>query len=184
MHSGPSMMNAGPSMMNAGPPMMNAGPPMMNAGPPMMNAGPSMNPGPPMMGSGPPMMKNGPPMMNTGPPPPPSTSRVKDAEMPRPTFLESAPEEYRTNTLDQNGDHKKVPCVLKAHFGVDQGFSIPRYLRASVGVLACSNHLLTNSKLPMVASVSAFADRAPGEAAIPVCETGDMGPVRCHRCRG
>jgi len=65
----------------------------------------------------------------------------------------------------------------------DRGSAGPRYMRATLNQVPFSADLLNNSAMPLAVCISPLALPDPNDDQIQVVDFGDMGPVRCSRCK-
>uniref|UniRef100_A0A0N4ZBP9 Protein transport protein Sec24C n=1 Tax=Parastrongyloides trichosuri TaxID=131310 RepID=A0A0N4ZBP9_PARTI len=75
------------------------------------------------------------------------------------------------------------PLVTTDYIAQDQGNSSPRFLRSSIYAVPTTNDALKISKLPFVVSCTPFGKTADNEYVPPIVNLGDLGPVRCQRCK-
>jgi protein transport protein SEC24 len=65
-----------------------------------------------------------------------------------------------------------------AHISVvDDGNSAPNFIRTTMNHVPVSEELCENSKIPLSLLIQPFA------AAAPIADLGELGPIRCNRCR-
>ncbi|XP_041449743.1 protein transport protein Sec24C isoform X2 [Drosophila obscura] len=77
-----------------------------------------------------------------------------------------------------------LPPLVTTKFVVhDQGNSSPRFLRSSLYCIPNTGDLLKTTALPLTLNISPLARTAEGELEPPIVNFGDMGPIRCNRCK-
>lgn len=77
-----------------------------------------------------------------------------------------------------------LPPLVTTKFVVqDQGNSSPRFVRSSLYCIPASADLLKTTALPFTLIVSPFARIVKGEYDPPIVDFGELGPVRCNRCK-
>ncbi|KAI6243881.1 hypothetical protein M3Y99_00054500 [Aphelenchoides fujianensis] len=185
----PQMPPGGPPMMPGMPQGMQQPPqpgmPPQMGGPPMGPGGfappgfppqgqPGGFPGQPQMqpGFGPPM--GGPPM--GGPPMPPGMQRAPQQRLDpamMPSFVQVVEDDrsLHAGTVFNTGfmTADPPPLITTDFVANDQGNSNPKFIRSS----------LSRSR----SSITPFAELNPREFPPPVIDLGEMGPVRCQRCK-
>ncbi|KAH8318195.1 hypothetical protein KR074_007632 [Drosophila pseudoananassae] len=77
-----------------------------------------------------------------------------------------------------------LPPLVTTKFVVhDQGNSSPRFMRSSLYCIPNTGDLLKTTALPLTLNISPLAKIAEGELEPPIVNFGDMGPIRCNRCK-
>lgn len=156
----------------SGPPVpgMMAGPPGMMGAPPTpgLMGGP---PGPGMMGPSAPGMHQQRPRLDPNLMP----SAVQVIEEDRSTRSGLFPTGY------PNAEHP--PLTSTEYFAQDQGNCNPKYMRSTLYVAPASSDILKNTQIPFAVAISPFARLHPNEMRPPIVDLGELGPVRCHRCK-
>eukprot|EP00092_Neocalanus_flemingeri_P059085 GFUD01070535.1.p1 GENE.GFUD01070535.1~~GFUD01070535.1.p1 ORF type:complete len:1158 (+),score=343.89 GFUD01070535.1:243-3716(+) len=78
----------------------------------------------------------------------------------------------------------KVPPLVTTHFLTrDQGNSGPRMMRSTMYSVPDNPDMKKQTGVPLGLVMSPLAEAAPGEYPPPVVNLGDLGPVRCLRCK-
>ncbi|CDW57090.1 protein transport protein Sec24C [Trichuris trichiura] len=87
--------------------------------------------------------------------------------------------------LFQTGfDHAEQPPLCTTEFfAEDQGNCNPKFVRATLYNAPISNDFLKQSALPFGLSITPMANLSAEERPLPVVNMGELGPVRCHRCK-
>ncbi|XP_053957930.1 protein transport protein Sec24C [Anastrepha ludens] len=75
------------------------------------------------------------------------------------------------------------PLVTTKYVVQDQGNSSPRYVRSSLYCIPATADLLKTTALPFTLLVSPMARPVEGEFEPPVVNFGELGPIRCNRCK-
>ncbi|MEW5312483.1 MAG: hypothetical protein WDW38_004115 [Sanguina aurantia] len=109
-----------------------------------------------------------------------STNRIDPSQIPRPV---SSPTEVQIFDTRLAGQHNKPPPAASRFLVRDWGSCSPRYIRSTLNDVPFSNELLTSSGMTLALVVSPLALPEPGDDPIAVVDTGDLGPVRCVRCK-
>lgn len=77
-----------------------------------------------------------------------------------------------------------MPPLVTTNFLVqDQGNCSPRFIRSSMYNIAITNDMMKNTAVPFSLVISPLARLAPGEMSPPIVNFGELGPVRCVRCK-
>ncbi|XP_048763723.2 protein transport protein Sec24C-like isoform X2 [Ostrea edulis] len=77
-----------------------------------------------------------------------------------------------------------VPPLVTTKFVVqDQGNCNPRFMRSTMYNIPCTSDMLKNCHVPFALSISPFAKLPGEEYNPPIVNLGDVGPVRCKRCK-
>ncbi|KAL5280182.1 SEC24C family protein [Megaselia abdita] len=75
------------------------------------------------------------------------------------------------------------PLVTTKFVCQDQGNSSPRFIRSSLYTIPATADLLKTTALPFNLILSPFAATIKGEIDPPIVQFGELGPVRCNRCK-
>ncbi|KAI1724885.1 sec23/Sec24 trunk domain-containing protein [Ditylenchus destructor] len=193
MTGGQPQMTGGPPQLTGGPPQMSYGSPQMTGGPPQMSYGsPQMTGGPPQMTYGSPQMTGGPPQMTGGPPqmtgnPPQKTGGPQRLD---PNMMPSVVQVIEDDRISRSGlfptgyPHAELPPLVSTEFvAQDQGNCNPKFIRSTVYAIPQNNDMIKNSCLPISLSITAMASLDKSEIPPPVIDLGELGPVRCQRCK-
>lgn len=92
---------------------------------------------------------------------------------------------YRTNEVGV-----APPLVTTDFICKDEGLCNPRFIRSTVYSIPSNQDLIKQSKIPMAMSITPFAklrteENPNGEVEMepPISNLGELGPVRCKRCK-
>ncbi|KAF6148287.1 hypothetical protein GIB67_012062 [Kingdonia uniflora] len=77
-----------------------------------------------------------------------------------------------------------LPPASSDYVVKDTGNCSPRYMRCSINQIPCTGDLLSTSSMPLTLMVQPLALPHPSDEPIQVIDFGDIGPIRCSRCKG
>lgn len=78
----------------------------------------------------------------------------------------------------------QIPPLVTTNFITqDQGNSGPRYVRSSMYNVPVNTDMMKQSAVPFALVVSPFARTVEGEMSPPIVDFGEVGPIRCVRCK-
>jgi len=78
----------------------------------------------------------------------------------------------------------KIPPLITTDFVCrDSGNCNPRFIRSSVYSVPANPDLLKQSKMPLVINLTPFAELHKEEIEPPITDLGELGPIRCKRCK-
>lgn len=75
------------------------------------------------------------------------------------------------------------PLVTTQFITQDQGNCNPAFLRSTMYNVPYTSDMLKNSHIPFALTISPFAKLQDEESPPPVVDLGELGPVRCKRCK-
>uniref|UniRef100_A0AC34QJP2 Protein transport protein Sec24C n=1 Tax=Panagrolaimus sp. JU765 TaxID=591449 RepID=A0AC34QJP2_9BILA len=78
---------------------------------------------------------------------------------------------------------EQPPLSNTEFFGQDQGNCNPKFMRSSLYCVPLNHDILKQTSIPFAVSLTPFANLSTSEHPLPVVDLGDLGPVRCHRCK-
>ncbi|XP_039776873.1 protein transport protein Sec24-like CEF [Panicum virgatum] len=106
-------------------------------------------------------------------------SKIDPTQIPRP-MTEASVIIYDT----RQGGQATIPPAASSEFIVkDTGNCSPRLMRCTVNQIPCTGDVLTTSAMPLALMVQPFALPHPSEEPIQLVDFGEMGPIRCSRCK-
>ncbi|KAL6854252.1 hypothetical protein ACP4OV_019155 [Aristida adscensionis] len=106
-------------------------------------------------------------------------SKIDPNQIPRP-IAETSVIIFET----RQGGQAAVPPAASSEFIVkDTGNCNPRLMRCTMNQIPCTGDLLTTSGMPLALLVQPFALPHPSEEPIQLVDFGEMGPIRCSRCK-
>ncbi|CAI5528738.1 unnamed protein product, partial [Closterium sp. Naga37s-1] len=106
-------------------------------------------------------------------------SRIDPNQIPRPP----PPADAFLFETRVNGTANLPPAATSSFVVRDTGNCSPRFIRASLNQIPLSADLLTTSAMPLSIMIQPFALQDPADTPVHVVDFGEMGPVRCHRCK-
>merc|ERR1719435_551679 len=90
---------------------------------------------------------------------------------------------HNTGEFITNEKGKVPPLVTTPFLTRDQGNSGPRLMRATMYSVPDSPDMKKQTSVPLGLVMSPLAEPKPGEYPVPVVNLGELGPVRCIRCK-
>lgn len=75
------------------------------------------------------------------------------------------------------------PLVTTKYVTHDQGNSSPRFIRSSMYNVPFTADMMKQASVPFALILSPFARTVEGEIIPPIVDFGEMGPIRCIRCK-
>lgn len=75
------------------------------------------------------------------------------------------------------------PLVTTQFISQDQGNSGPRYMRSTMYNIPANTDMMKQSAIPFALIISPFAKAVEQEMAPPIVDFGEIGPIRCVRCK-
>uniref|UniRef100_A0AAF5RT43 Sec23/Sec24 trunk domain-containing protein n=2 Tax=Wuchereria bancrofti TaxID=6293 RepID=A0AAF5RT43_WUCBA len=75
------------------------------------------------------------------------------------------------------------PLTSTEFIAQDQGICNPKFMRSTLYVAPASSDMLKNSQIPLAVALTPFARLHSNEMPPPIVDLGELGPVRCHRCK-
>ncbi|CAI5466189.1 unnamed protein product [Closterium sp. Yama58-4] len=106
-------------------------------------------------------------------------SRIDPNQIPRPP----PPADAFLFETRVNGTANLPPAATSSFVVRDTGNCSPRFIRASLNQIPLSADLLNTSAMPLSIMIQPFALQDPADTPVHVVDFGEMGPVRCHRCK-
>ena len=91
---------------------------------------------------------------------------------------------FGSGELFETNEAGKMPPLITTDFVCkDMGNANPRFMRSTVYSVPSNPDLLKQSKLPIAINLTPFAELRTEEREPPVADLGELGPVRCKRCK-
>ncbi|CAD5206408.1 unnamed protein product [Bursaphelenchus okinawaensis] len=147
---------------------------------------PNMPFGPPGM-LGPPQMPPGPPGMMPGGAPGMQRPQQKLDSSAMPSMVEVVQRDQAEHGFDpfQTGFTEAVlpPLATTDFTAYDTGNANPKFIRSSVYTIPASNDMIKSSQLPITISLTPFSELNQNELQPPIVDLGELGPIRCQRCK-
>ncbi|VDN02983.1 unnamed protein product [Thelazia callipaeda] len=75
------------------------------------------------------------------------------------------------------------PLTSTEFIAQDQGVCNPKFMRSTLYIAPASSDMLKTTQLSFAVAVTPFARLHPIEVHPPIVDLGELGPVRCHRCK-
>lgn len=75
------------------------------------------------------------------------------------------------------------PAVTSKYVTHDQGNSGPRFIRSTMYNVPATPDMMKQVSVPFSLLISPFARPAEGEILPPIVDFGELGPIRCIRCK-
>lgn len=143
------------------------------------------------MGSRYPSSPNYPPGMSGPMPGPPSqpmppqqqARRLDPDQMPSAIQVMEDDKRTRSGPFATNQKGLVPPLVTTPYLTQDQGNSGPRFVRSSMYSVPALPDMMKQTAVPFGLVICPFAQLEEGEQAPPVVDMGELGPVRCGRCK-
>lgn len=134
--------------------------------------------------SGPQGSRPGGPGMQPGPAmQPPQQKRLDPDQMPSPLQVIEDDKRNRSGVFSTAGKGSVPPLVTTPFITQDQGNCNPSFMRSTMYNIPCTSDMLKNSHIPLALTISPFAKLQPEESPPPIVDLGELGPVRCKRCK-
>ncbi|XP_058056951.1 protein transport protein Sec24C [Anopheles bellator] len=116
-------------------------------------------------------------------PSPPQPKRLDPESMPNPIQLMAENQESCGGIFSTNHAGQVPPLVATRFVTQDQGNAGPRFVRSSMYSIPQTADLMKQSAVPFSLIISPFARLADQEMAPPIVDFGELGPIRCIRCK-
>ncbi|XP_038109772.1 protein transport protein Sec24C isoform X1 [Culex quinquefasciatus] len=116
-------------------------------------------------------------------PAPPAQNRLDPDSMPNPIQVMSENQRSCGGEFATNAAGLVPPLATTKFITQDQGNSGPRYMRSSMYNVPVNTDMMKQSAVPFALIVSPFARAAEKELAPPIVNFGELGPIRCIRCK-
>uniref|UniRef100_A0A182JZM1 Protein transport protein Sec24C n=1 Tax=Anopheles christyi TaxID=43041 RepID=A0A182JZM1_9DIPT len=130
--------------------------------------------------------QGGPGMMGghyPAPPPVPQQKRLDPESMPNPIQVMAENQENCGGVFCTNQPGQLPPLVTTKFVTQDQGNASPRFVRSTMYNIPQTADIMKQSAVPFSLIISPFARTVEGELPIPIVNFGEMGPIRCIRCK-
>ena len=85
--------------------------------------------------------------------------------------------------FETNEAGKMPPLITTDFITRDMGNANPKFVRATCYSVPANSDLLKQSKLPLAINLTPFAELRAEEREPPLADLGELGPVRCKRCK-
>ncbi|XP_061398380.1 protein transport protein Sec24C isoform X1 [Musca vetustissima] len=109
--------------------------------------------------------------------------RLDPDQMPNPIQVMTENQRNAGGAFVTNQAGLLPPLVTTKYVVQDQGNSSPRFIRSSLYSVPATADTLKTTALPFSLIVSPYARIAEGEYEPPIVNFGELGPIRCNRCK-
>lgn len=109
--------------------------------------------------------------------------RLDPDQMPNPIQVMAENQRSITGPFVTNEIGGIPPLVTTKFVTHDQGNSGPRYIRSTMYNVPATPDMMKQTSVPFSLIISPFAKTAEGEIAPPIVDFGELGPIRCVRCK-
>ncbi|XP_053672360.1 protein transport protein Sec24C [Anopheles nili] len=117
------------------------------------------------------------------PPAAPQQKRLDPESMPNPIQMMQDNQESCGGIFSTNLPGEVPPLVTTKFVTQDQGNASPRFVRSTMYNIPQTADMLKQCAVPFALIISPFARTVGDEMAPPVVDFGEMGPIRCIRCK-
>ncbi|XP_005101853.1 protein transport protein Sec24C [Aplysia californica] len=109
--------------------------------------------------------------------------RLDPDQMPSPIQVIEDDKRNRSGVFQTNNKGSVPPLVTTTFTTQDQGNANPRFMRSTMYNIPCTADMLKSSHIPFALAVTPFAELGDQEQPPPLVDLGELGPVRCKRCK-
>ncbi|KYM85053.1 Protein transport protein Sec24C, partial [Atta colombica] len=114
---------------------------------------------------------------------PQHTRRLDPEQMPSPIQVIQDDQSIRRGVFITNQKGLAPPLVTTNFVTQDQGNASPRYIRSTMYNVPTTADLIKQTNIPFGLVISPMARIVKGEFEPPIVDMGEIGPVRCVRCK-
>ncbi|XP_060832683.1 protein transport protein Sec24C [Bombus pascuorum] len=114
---------------------------------------------------------------------PQQTRRLDPEQMPSPIQVIQDDQRVKGGVFLTNQKGLVPPLVTTKFITQDQGNASPRYIRSTMYTVPTTADIIKQTNVPFGLIVSPMARMAEGEYEPPIVDMGEIGPVRCVRCK-
>ncbi|KYQ47183.1 Protein transport protein Sec24C [Trachymyrmex zeteki] len=111
------------------------------------------------------------------------TRRLDPEQMPSPIQVIQDDQSMRRGVFITNQKGLAPPLVTTDFVTQDQGNTSPRYIRSTMYNVPTTADLIKQTNIPFGLVISPMARIVKGEFEPPIVDMGEIGPVRCVRCK-
>ncbi|CAL1526344.1 unnamed protein product [Lymnaea stagnalis] len=115
--------------------------------------------------------------------PPQQQKRLDPDQMPSPIQVIEDDKRNRSGVYQTNTKGSVPPLVTTNFLTQDQGNASPRFIRSTMYNVPCTADMLKSSHIPFALALTPFAELDAQEQPPPLVDLGELGPVRCKRCK-
>ncbi|XP_076277472.1 COPII coat complex component secretory 24CD isoform X2 [Lasioglossum baleicum] len=109
--------------------------------------------------------------------------RLDPDHMPSPIQVIEDDQHMKGGVFVTNQSGLVPPLVTTKFVTQDQGNASPRYIRSTMYTVPTTADILKQTNVPFALIISPMARMEEGEYEPPIVDMGEMGPVRCVRCK-
>lgn len=120
---------------------------------------------------------------NPGSMPPQQPRRLDPDQMPNPIQVMAENQRSFIGPFITNQAGLVPPLVTTKCITHDQGNSGPKFIRSSMYNVPATADMMKQTAVPFAINISPFAKTLEGEITPPVVNFGEIGPIRCIRCK-
>ncbi|KAK9309798.1 hypothetical protein QLX08_000620 [Tetragonisca angustula] len=114
---------------------------------------------------------------------PQQARRLDPEQMPSPIQVIQDDQRVRGGVFITNQKGLVPPLVTTKFITQDQGNASPRYIRSTMYTVPTTADIIKQTNVPFGLIVSPMSRIAKGEYEPPIVDMGEIGPVRCVRCK-
>ncbi|KZC10745.1 PREDICTED: protein transport protein Sec24C [Dufourea novaeangliae] len=114
---------------------------------------------------------------------PQQARRLDPDQMPSPIQVIEDDQDVRGGVFITNQKGLVPPLVTTRFVTQDQGNASPRYIRSTMYTVPTTADIIKQTSVPFALIVSPMARIAENEYEPPIVDMGEIGPVRCVRCK-
>uniref|UniRef100_A0A914IBI6 Uncharacterized protein n=1 Tax=Globodera rostochiensis TaxID=31243 RepID=A0A914IBI6_GLORO len=117
-------------------------------------------------------------------PPQPQRQRLDPDMMPSLVQVADDDQNTRSGLFPTGFPHAESPPLVSTEIiAQDQGNANPKFMRSTLYAVPQTNDMTKATQLPLSLAICPFAKLHQSEYPPPVIDLGDIGPVRCQRCK-
>lgn len=113
----------------------------------------------------------------------PPQRRLDPDQMPNPIQVMTENQTSLTGPFVTNEPGLVPPLVTTNFVTHDQGNSGPRYIRSTMYSVPATADMMKQTAVPFSLIISPLAQTVEGEISPPIVDFGEIGPIRCIRCK-
>ena len=114
---------------------------------------------------------------------PQQARRLDPEQMPSPIQVMQDDQNMRGGVFITNQRGLVPPLVTTKFITQDQGNASPRYMRSTMYTVPTTADIIKQTNVPFGLVISPMARIVQGECEPPIVDMGEIGPVRCVRCK-
>ncbi|XP_008546955.1 protein transport protein Sec24D [Microplitis demolitor] len=114
---------------------------------------------------------------------PAQAKRLDPESMPSPIQVMQDDQKTRGGTFITNQKGLVPPFVTTKFVVQDQGNASPRFIRSTIYTVPTTTDMMKQTGVPFGLILSPMAKISEGEQEPPIVDMGEVGPIRCNRCK-